>query len=166
MVLVLAAWLAGRLIGVHGLPFVVLVQILLMRWALLLLQETRPALRNDWFRVRPWEPGTYRWFGIYGFMLLLRALGWERFRREAQGFDGTRKSLVRYERMTREAEYSHLLLLLICVVPLLTAIVLRAWDTAMWVMVSTVLLHAYPVMLQRTLRARLQRLIVGAGSAG
>lgn len=152
------AWLAGRVLGVHGLPFVVVVQVLLMRWALVLLVSVRLTLEGGWFRVHAWEPPVYRALGVLRYMALLRAVGWERFRQAAQGYDGTRSSLPRYERATREAEYSHLLLALICAAVIGEAAVQRAWDTALWFLLTTLLLHVYPVLLQRTMRARLQRL--------
>jgi len=147
---------AERLLGLHNPVLVVLLQVLLMRWALLLLHDTRPALASGWFQVKPWEPGLYRRFGVYSYRALLRRVGWEAFRRDAQGFDGSRGSIGTFERMTREAEYSHLLLLLICAVLLLALVAAHVWDTSGWLLGTTVFFHLYPVMLQRTLRARLQ----------
>ena len=158
------AWLAGRALGVHGLPFAVVIQVLLMRWALVLLRSARLTLSSGWFQVHAWEPRVYRALGVLRYMSLLRLVGWERFRQAAQGYDGTRRSLPRYERATREAEYSHLLLAVICAAVIGAAAVQRAWDTALWFLLTTLLLHVYPVLLQRTMRARLQRLgIWGAG---
>lgn len=151
-------WVAERLLGLHHPLLVVLLQIALMRWALVLLHDTHPALTSRWFQVRDWEPGLYRSVGVYHYMNLLRLVGWERFRRAAQGFDGSRGSLRTFERMTREAEYSHLLLLLICAVLLLILAAVHAWDTSGWLLGTTMFFHLYPVMLQRTLRARLQGL--------
>ena len=166
-VVVALAWLAGRVLGVHGLPFAVVVQVLLMRWALVLLASVRLTLEGGWFRVHTWEPPVYRALGVLRYMALLRAVGWERFRQAAQGYDGTRRSLPRYERATREAEYSHLLLAVLCAAVIATAAVQRAWDTALWSLLTTLLLHVYPVLLQRTMRARLQRLgICGPGTQG
>ena len=34
----------------------------------------------------------------------------------------------------------------------------RAWTVTLWHLLLTVILHAYPIMLQRTLRARLTQL--------
>jgi MYXO-CTERM domain-containing protein len=152
---------AARLRGVAGPLLALLVQALLMRWALTALRLTRPALRGGWTRVRPWETGLYRRLGVLPYRDLLRAVGWERYRRVAQGFDGRRSSLPAYERMTREAEASHLLLGALSL-GLLWATRRRASVAACFGL-STVLLHLYPVWLQRTLRARLQRLGIWPG---
>jgi Glycosyl-4,4'-diaponeurosporenoate acyltransferase len=162
-----AAGLTGRVLGVHHLLFAVLLQALLMRWALWALHRTRPALNGRWFWVAGWEPQVYRALGVYRYQALLRVSGWERFRREAQGFDGSRASLPRYERSTREAEASHAVLALLCTGLILGAWRLHARDTATWLLLTSVFCHVYPVLLQRTLRARLQRLgVIGDASAG
>lgn len=153
--------LTGRVTGYRTLPFAVVVQVLLMRWALALLRLTRPALRGEWFRVRAWEAPLYRAAGALRYRALLRRVGWERFRRDAQGFDGTRASLPAYERATREAEYSHLILGAMTAALVLFAALRRAAGTAGWLTLTGVVFHLYPVLLQRTLRARLQRLPAG-----
>lgn len=160
VICVAMVWVAERLLGPHNPLLVVFLQVLLMRWALVLLHDTRPALTSSWFWVKPWEPGLYRRLGVYHFRELLRRVGWEAFRRAAQGFDGSRGSLSTFERMTREAEYSHLLLLLVCAVLLMALVAAHIWDTSVWLLGTSLVLHVYPVILQRTLRARLQRLKV------
>lgn len=85
-------------------------------------------------------------------------VGWERFRRQAQGFDGTRASLPHYEQATRRAEYTHVLL-----AALNLGLAASFWrgaqrDSAGWLLATGVFFHVYPVMLQRAVRARLGRL--------
>lgn len=158
VVLGLAAWTQERL-GGHGLALVLGLQVGLMWWALYLLWALPLPLRSAWFRVRAWEAPIYRWLGVYAYMTLLRLVGWERLRKTAQGFDGTRASLAHYERRTREAEFSHVLLGGLNLILLSPAA--RHPDTALWLLLTGLLFHVYPVMLQRTLRQRLQQLGVG-----
>ncbi len=129
----------------------------LMRWAVDALPAVNPALRQRWFRVKTWEPGLYRRLGAYRFMRLLRAVGWEDFRRDAVGFTGRREALARLERATREAETNHMLIGSGGLLLALGAVKRRYWDAALWQVILVTVLHAYPVMLQRTLRARLAR---------
>lgn len=149
---------AQRSLGWHGLPLALGVQVLLMWWALYLLWALPLPLRAGWFWVRPWEAPLYRRLGVYGYMRLLRAAGWERLRREAQGFGGTRATLRHYERRTREAEFSHVLLGGITLGLALLSGLRGQGDTAAWLLATGLFFHAYPVMLQRALRERLQRL--------
>ncbi|THF68724.1 hypothetical protein E7T06_15275 [Deinococcus sp. Arct2-2] len=151
-------WLAARVFGLQGPLFAVAVHIALMRWALFVLKTVRPQLRSGWFRVRDWEAGVYRGLGVMRYMGLLRTVGWERFRRSAQGFSGVRASLGTYERATREAEFSHVLLAGIGFGLVLGAAALGQWNTAAWLLGANLFFQVYPVLLQRTMRARLQRL--------
>ncbi|AZI44388.1 hypothetical protein EHF33_16035 [Deinococcus psychrotolerans] len=153
-----------RCLGWHGLPLALTVQVLLMWWALYLLWAMPLPLRVDWFRVRPWETPLYRRLGIYAYRDLLRVMGWERLRRQAQGFDGTRASLQPYERRTREAEFSHVLLSGVNLMLILISNLRGQVDTAGWLLATGLFLHVYPVMLQRTLRERLQRLVIPGSS--
>ncbi|GMA15137.1 hypothetical protein E5F05_01570 (plasmid) [Deinococcus metallilatus] len=149
---------AQRRLGWHGLPLALSMQVLLMWWALYLLWAVPLPLRAGWFRVRAWETPLYRRLGVYGYMRLLRAVGWERLRRGAQGFDGTRATLRHYERRTREAEFSHVLLGGITASLVLLTGLRGQGETAGWLLATGLFFHAYPVMLQRTLRERLTRL--------
>lgn len=154
-------WLAARIFGVHGPLFAVTVHIALMRWALYVLRTVQPELRGHWFQVRGWEAGTYRALGVMRYMQLLRWVGWEQFRRTAQGFSGRRASLVTYERATREAEFSHVLLAAIGFGLVVAAAAVGSWNTAAWLLGANLFFQVYPVLLQRTMRSRLQRLGVG-----
>ncbi|MGM9320918.1 hypothetical protein [Deinococcus aquaticus] len=128
----------------------------LMRWSVDALPATQPELRAAWFRVRPGEAALYRRAGTYAYMRLLRRLGWERLRRESVGFTG-RAALGRLERAGREAETNHLLIGSLGLLVAALAARRRAWKVTLWHLLLTVVLHAYPIMLQRTLRARLTR---------
>ncbi len=158
LLVALAAWGLGGVTGFHTLLFVLGVQVLLMWWALYLLALTRPVLRAEFFTVSDWESPLYRRLGAPAFASILRWVGWDRLRENARGFGGTRTSLARLDHATREAEYSHLLLALICLGLAVGALRLCAADTAGWLLLTTIPTHLYPVMLQRSLRWRLQQL--------
>lgn len=77
------------------------------------------------------------------------------------GFDGRRASLAAYEQATREAEFSHLLLGGIGTGLVLAAAARRAWGAAGWLLGANLFFQVYPVLLQRTMRARVERLLRG-----
>jgi Glycosyl-4,4'-diaponeurosporenoate acyltransferase len=136
----------------------VLTHVLLMRWALAWLTLRPAPLDSSWYTVRPWETPLYRRLGALRYRNLLRRVGWERFRRGALAFDGTRASLAAYDRATREAEYSHLLLAAAGFGALVISLGLRAWAATSWLLITTLFFQVYPALLQRLLRARVQRL--------
>ncbi|MFI2271133.1 glycosyl-4,4'-diaponeurosporenoate acyltransferase CrtO family protein [Catenuloplanes sp. NPDC020197] len=102
--------------------------------------------------------GLYRRLGAWSFMRLLRRIGWERAMRASRAFDGTRATLPAFDRDTRRSELAHTVLagagLLLAVV----AAIAGAWTAVAWHAALTTVLHVYPTMLQRAMRARLARL--------
>jgi hypothetical protein len=159
MVIALLSHLAGRWFGYGTFAWAWFVHFLLMIWMLAVEDVARLPYDGDWYRVRSWEPGLYRALGVFGFMRLLRLVGWERANRKAKKFDGTRASLPAYERATRSSEFNHAVLAVVGVWMTATALAFGAWDCAAWLLGVNVFLHVYPVMLQRTMRARVQRLL-------
>lgn len=137
--------------------------LLLMLWMLAVEARVFLPYEGGWYRVRSWEPRLYRRLGVLGFMRLLRRVGWERANRQAKKFDGTRTSFSAYERGTRSSEFNHAVLGLVGFGLFGGAVALRAWDTAAWLLAVNMVLHVYPVMLQRTMRARIQGLMRSAG---
>lgn len=135
------------------------VHFLLMIWMMMLASAVPLPHEGGWYRVRDWEPRLYRRLGVMGFMRLLRAVGWERVNRSARKFDGTRASLPAFERDTRASEFSHAVLGALGFVLVLGAVLVRAWDAAFWLLAVNVFLHVYPVMLQRTMRKRIEGLL-------
>lgn len=121
-----------------------------------LLAATRPALRGPWYRVRSWEPALHRRLGVWRYQRLLRAVGWERLNRR---FDGSRASLAAFERATRESEFAHVVLAVLSAALAAGATASRAWHAAVWLLALTVPLHVYPVLLQRAVRQRINRLL-------
>ena len=114
-----------------------------------LLRRLRPRLDGAWFRVRAGEGRWHRRAGVDGFRRALRASGWERVVTRVRGFDGTRAGLVGLDRHTRLSEVSHLLG---------AAAALAVLGTRGPDLLLAALLHAHPVLLQRSLRARITEL--------
>jgi hypothetical protein len=57
------------------------------------------------------------------------------------------------------SETGHLVVGAVGTVLVLVAAALQAWDAAAWLLAVNVVLHAYPVMLQRFTRSRVRRLL-------
>jgi hypothetical protein len=118
-----------------------------------------PRLDARWFEVSPREVRVYRALGALGFMRLLRAIGWERAMRIGQTFEMKRATLADYERATRHGENAHALLFVATLVGALGLAAAGEVAGALWLVGMGVVFHVYPVMLQRTQRARLQPLL-------
>jgi hypothetical protein len=155
---VAVAWVAGAAFGVRGPSFAWITHFAMMAWISDALRVAGPRLRSDWFRVRGWEPSTYRRLGVFRYMRLLRLVGWERLLRAGRSFDGTRASLDAFERDTRLSELGHVILAVIGSAMVLVAAGYRAWDAFAWLLTANVVLHVYPALLQRAVRARIDRI--------
>ena len=117
-------------------------------------------LPRHWFRVPAGERVFHRMLGVGNFGWLLERSGWNRrvvvpLRR----FDGTKASLPALERSALGGIIAHgacfVVHLLLAAAALLT---MHPWG-ALWVLLPGVFLHLYPMLLQRSIMLRLQRLL-------
>ncbi len=152
------AWACGIALGFRGFAFAWVSHFLMMAWISGVLDAVQPRLDAAWFRVRPWEPRIYRRLGVVAYRKALRRVGWDRLGGR-HPFDGTRASLAALERRTRMSEVGHLVVGAVGTSMVLVAVTLQAWDAAAWLLAVNVVLHAYPVMLQRFTRSRVGRLV-------
>ena len=123
------------------------------------LVVTRLVPRH-WFRVPPGERVFHRMLGVGNFAWLLERSGWNRqvvvpLRR----FDGTRAGLRSLERSALGGIIAHGACFAVHLLLAAAALFARhAWG-ALWILLPGVVLHLYPVLLQRSIMLRLQRLL-------
>jgi hypothetical protein len=122
-------------------------------------------LPRHWFRVPAGERVFHRMLGVGNFGWLLERSGWNRhvivpLRR----FDGTRAGLRSLERSALGGIIAHgacfAVHLLLAAAALFTG---HPWG-ALWILLPGVVLHLYPVLLQRSIMLRLQRLLDESGT--
>jgi hypothetical protein len=148
----------GAALGFGSFAFAWVVHFVLMLWMSAALRALQPRLAGPWYRVRSWEPRWYRRVGVWQFMRLLRVVGWERAMRERRAFDGSRSSLAGLHRDTRMSECGHVVLFVVGALLVVVAVAVRAWSAVAWLSILNVLLHGYPVLLQRAMRHRVERI--------
>jgi len=149
-----------RIAGFRSFLFAFELHFLLMFAASVIDTLLAPELDSPRFDVTPREVALYRRLGVLGFMRLLQRIGWTRALRDKKVFDGTRATLAQYERATRHGENNHTWLFLLVLAPLSWAAVHGWWDAVLWMGSMNVVFHLYPILLQRTQRARLQGLLL------
>jgi len=115
----------------------------------------------QWFRVPTSEHLVHRILGVGGFGWLLNVSGWNRRVLEPlRGFSGKRAGLASLEQSVRAAAVTHGICFAIHV--LLAALALfskHPWSGALWMLLPGVVVHLYPVLLQRSTMLRLQPLL-------
>ena len=119
-----------------------------------------------WFRVPARERLLHRMLGVGAFGWLLDVSGWNRRVLEPlRGFSGGRAGLRSLEESVRAAAVSHGICFAIHVLLAVLALFTRhPWSAALWMLLPGVAVHVYPVLLQRSLMLRLQRLLDKTGS--
>jgi hypothetical protein len=122
-------------------------------------------LPRQWFRVPTGERVLHRIVGVGVFGWLLNVSGWNRHVLEPmRGFSGKRAGLLSLEQSLRAAAVSHGICFAIHV--LLSALALfsrHPWSAALWMLLPGVVVHLYPVLLQRSIMLRLQPLLDKTG---
>jgi hypothetical protein len=148
-----------RLLGIRSPAFAFTMHFVLMAGAVYVDKLLAPRLDSPRFEVSARELRLYRRLGVVAFMRILQRIGWHRAMRDPTVFDGTRRTLSSYERATRHGENAHAWLFVIALAPTAWALAHGWWDAAFWIFSMSVAFHLYPVMLQRTQRARLLELL-------
>jgi hypothetical protein len=119
-----------------------------------------------WFRVPAGERVFHRIVGVGIFAWLLDVSGWNRHVLEPlRGFSGHRSGLRSLEQSARASAVSHGICFAIHVLLAVLALFSRhpwrgalRWSAALWLLLPGVVVHLYPVLLQRSILLRLQNL--------
>jgi hypothetical protein len=127
-----------------------------------------PVMRRvppQWFRVPPSERALHRILGVGLFAWLLDLSGWNRLvAKPMRGFSGTKLGLRSLERSVRGNVSAHGTCFAIHVVLAIFALFRRhPLGGALWMLVPGVIVHLYPVLLQRSIMLRLQPLLETSG---
>jgi hypothetical protein len=122
-------------------------------------------LPRQWFRVPARERLLHRVLGVGVFGWLLDVSGWNRhFLEPLRGFSGTRAGLPSLELSVRAAAVSHGICFATHVLLAVLALFSRhPWSAALWMLLPGVVVHLYPVLLQRSIMLRLQPLLDKTG---
>jgi hypothetical protein len=128
-----------------------------------------PVMRRvprQWFRVPPGERVLHRILGVGLFGWLLDVSGWNRVvAKPMRGFSGTKASLPSLEQGVRSTVGAHGTCFAIHVLLAVLALFSRhPWSGALWMLLPGVVVHLYPLLLQRSLMLGLQPLLDKSGS--
>lgn len=121
---------------------------------------------RQWFRVPAGERALHRMLGVGAFGWLLDVSGWNRVLAEPmRGFSGTKGGLASLEHSVRANAIAHGTCFAIHVLLAVLALFTRhPWSGALWMLLPGVVVHLYPVLLQRSIMLRLQPLLDKTGS--
>lgn len=132
---------------------------ILMAWYAFSLPYLKLDYSSSYYDSKPIENNgkLYTYFGVNAFRWFLKIIGWNKISDKSNG--QVKKDLVRLkkrEKHTREAEFAHLILFIHFV---LIALYFSTKYNVLWLLVLNVLLHAFPIFIQRYNRPRYLKLI-------
>lgn len=118
-------------------------------------------LPRPWFRVPAGERVVHRMLGVGLFGWLLERSGWNRHVvAPLRRFDGTSAGLRSLERSALGGIIAHGACFAVHLLLAAAALFTGHASGALWILLPGVVLHLYPVLLQRSIMLRLQRLLV------
>lgn len=137
--------------------------LLVAAWTLNLGLVVTPLARRlpaGWFHVPAAERTIHRWLGVAAFGRLLDLSGWNRHVAVPWRAVGARRAdLPRLHLAMRMTAGSHGIAFLVHVLLATLAFSLGQGAGALWILLSGIAAHLYPVLLQRSLMFRLQPLL-------
>src|SRR5690242_551391 len=114
-----------------------------------------PVMRRvprQWFRVPMGERVLHRIVGVGIFGWLLDVSGWNYLIKPMRGFSGNKASLLSLEQSARGGAIGHGICFAIHVLLAVLALFSRRpWSGALWMLLPGVVVHLYPVLLQRSI---------------
>lgn len=121
---------------------------------------------RQWFRVPKGERVLHRILGVGIFGWLLDVSGWNRHVPGLlRGFSGKRAGLPSLEQSVRASTIGHGICFAIHVLLAVLALFTRhPWSGALWMLLPGMVVHFYPVLLQRSIMLRLRPLLDKTGS--
>jgi hypothetical protein len=115
---------------------------------------------HQWFRVPTGERVLHRIVGVGIFGWLLDVSGWNHLIKSLRGFSGKKAGLLSLEQHARAGAIAHGICFAIHVLLAVLALFSRhPWSGALWMLLPGVVVHLYPVLLQRSIMLRLQPLL-------
>jgi hypothetical protein len=127
-----------------------------------------PLMRRvprQWFRVPAGERAIHRMLGVRIFGWLLDISGWNHLIERMRRFSGKKAGLLSLEQHARAGAIAHGICFAIHVLLAVLALFTRhPWSGALWMLLPAVVVHLYPVLLQRSLMLRIQPLLDKTGS--
>jgi len=150
-----------RFVGVTGLASAWALNFLLMLCVSVFIGTLKANLTSDYFKEKTWENQgkIYEKLGINVFRKLLVFIGWEKITKQANPVKKNLDALIHLEYETKQSELSHLIIFFIVLGFTIYVAVKHGVSASLWLLFLNVVLHVYPVFLQRYNRPRIQRAI-------
>lgn len=148
-----------KLFPIDGFFFAFELHFILMAWYAFSLSKLNLNYRSSYYNLKPFELNgrLYKYLGVNIFRAFLKVIGWNKISDQSNG--RVIKNLERIkkrEKHTREAEFAHAILFLHFIV---IALYFSSKYNVFWLLFLNVILHLFPIFIQRYNRPRYSRIL-------
>jgi len=132
-----------------------------MTGVLFITQTFKPQLASTYFHSKKWEEEgkVYKRLGVNEFRKILVWIGWEKLNKASKPVKRSLDGLNHLEYSTRLSEFGHLIIFYIVLILTIFVGLYYGFKESLWLIILNILLNAYPVIVQRFNRPRLQNVI-------
>lgn len=147
--------------GLQSFVFAWTLNFMLMMAVLSFTQTFQPRLTSTYYHAKRWEAEgkIYQWVGVNGFRKILVWVGWEKLNKASKPVKKNLNALKQLEYGTRQSEFGHLIIFFIVLAVALFVGVHHGLRQSLWLHLLNIVLNAYPIVVQRYNRPRLQKAI-------
>lgn len=151
----------GIYTGLHSFYFAWVLNFMLMTGVLFSTQTFKPQLTSVYYHPKKWEAEgkIYRRLGVNVFRKILVWVGWEKIHKVSNPVKPSLEALVHLEQGTRQSEFGHLIIFFIVLAISAGVALYAGFGQSLWLIATNIVLNAYPIMVQRYNRPRLQSVI-------
>ncbi len=141
--------------------FAWILNFMLMLFIPFFTQTLKSPLRSGYFNERTWERGgkIYERSGINLFRKILVWIGWEKLLRKANPVEKNNEALAKLHYQTKMSELNHLIIFFIVLGFNVFVAFKYGVTKSLSLLLLNIILHVYPIFLQRYNRPRLERIL-------
>jgi len=123
------------------------------------IDTLKSPLTSSYYNEKTWEKRgkVYEKLGINVFRKLLVLIGWEKIIRKAHPIEKNTQSLVNLHLQTKKSEINHVIILFIVLGFNVFVAIQYGFIKSLSLLILNIILHLYPIMLQRYNRPRIER---------
>ena len=145
--------------GPHSFVFAWTLNFMLMLGVFFFTNMFKLSLASKYYDAKPWEAkgAIYKWFGVNLFRKILVWIGWEKVIRASNPVKNNLDAIKHLEYGTRQSEFGHLVIFFIVLATNLFVAIYYGIVYSLPLLFLNIILNAYPVILQRYNRPRMQR---------
>jgi hypothetical protein len=148
-------------IKMDGFLFAWTLNFLLMFFIVFFTTALKSPLTSPYYHQKQWENKgkLYELFGVNLYRKLLVWIGWEKVTRKANPIGKNTEALTNLQYQTKKSELDHVIILIIIFGFNLFVAFKFGILKSLWLLISNILFHFYPIILQRYNRPRIERAI-------